>query len=169
MKRFGVRVYKEHFNFAASHFLIFADGTREELHGHNYKVRVKVRGEVGPGDMVIDFCRLKPIVKRFCDEVDHFLILPSENERLEVKEVDDHVEVGFTRTDGGVDRFLFPRRDVKILPISNTSTERLAEYLGDQILAAIKESPDTVRIDAFEIEVEEASGQCGLYAVDDSH
>ena len=33
MKRFGVRVYKQYFNFASSHFLIFADGTREALHG----------------------------------------------------------------------------------------------------------------------------------------
>lgn len=168
MKRFGVRVYKEYFNFAASHFLIFPDGGREELHGHNYQVRVRVHGDVGPGDMVVDFCRLKPIVKRFCDEVDHHTLLPAQNPRLEVSESDGHVDVRFTRVDGTRDRFLFPSRDVLVLPIPNTSTERLAEYLGDRILAAVREdlSLDATRIDTFEIEVEEAGGQCGFYAVD---
>ena len=169
MSRFGVRVYKQYFNFASAHFLIFADGAREELHGHNYRVRVKILGDVGPGDMVVDFCKLKPIVRRFCDELDHRTLLPSSNAYLDVQEADDHVEAIFSRTDGGKDRFVFPKADVLVLPITNTSTERLAEMLGDKIFAAAREMGGaTSKLESLEIEVEEASGQCGLYGVDES-
>lgn len=165
---FGVRVYKEYFNFAASHFLIFADGAREELHGHNYQVRVAVSGELGAGDLVLDFCQLKPIVRRFCKELDHRTLLPAHNERVHLTDDEDgqHLQVGFRRVDGGIDRFLFPRRDVVVLPIRNTSTERLAEHLAGQVLAAIAVENPEARLSRFEIEVEESSGQCGQYAVD---
>jgi 6-pyruvoyltetrahydropterin/6-carboxytetrahydropterin synthase len=167
MKRFGVRVYKGYFNFSSAHFLIFTDGTREELHGHNYQVRVKVLGEISEGDMVVDFCKLKPIVKRFCDGLDHRTLLAGRSPNLEIREEDDHVEAVFTRSDGGRDRFMFPQRDVLVLPLTNTSTERLAELLGDQIFAAVREEADPgARLESLEIEVEEAGGQCGLYGVD---
>ncbi len=165
MKRFGVRVYKQYFNFAASHFLIFSDGGREELHGHNYHVRVSVTGQVGPGDMVLDFCHLKPVVRRHCDALDHRTLLPLQNERLSIEETDEELlEVRFSRGEGGVDRFLFPLRDTLRLPIANTSTERLAEYLAGRILSEVKRdfSADLERLESFEIEVEEAGGQCGV-------
>ncbi len=38
---YAIRVYKQYFNFGSAHFLIFADGSREELHGHNYQVQVR--------------------------------------------------------------------------------------------------------------------------------
>ena len=165
MKRFGVRVYKQYFNFAASHFLIFQDGAREELHGHNYHVRVSLSGDVGPGDMVLDFCRLKPVVRRHCDALDHRTLLPLHNERLEIQEsADDHLDVRFRRMDGGTDRFVFPTRDTLRLPLPNTSTERLAEYLAHNILRDVRRefSADSERLSSFEIEVEEAGGQCGV-------
>lgn len=167
-KSFGVRVYKEYFNFASSHFLIFADGAREELHGHNYQVRVGVTGELGAGDLVLDFCQLKPIVRRICKELDHRTLLPRFNERVTLTDDPDgeHVQVGFRRVDGKLDRFLFPKGDVVVLPIKNTSTERLAEHLAGQILPAIAAEAPDARLSRFEIEVEESSGQCGQYAVD---
>jgi 6-pyruvoyltetrahydropterin/6-carboxytetrahydropterin synthase len=166
MPTFGVRVYKEYFNFASSHFLIFADGTREELHGHNYQVRVKVLGEVGEGDMVLDFCRLKPIVKRYCDELDHRTLLPANNPRLSIEEVEGHWEARFTTREETIERFVLPRRDALVLPITNTSTERLAEYLAGKILVAVREEGQNSRLTSFTIEVEEAGGQCGLYEVE---
>jgi len=166
VSRFAVRVYKQSFNFASSHFLIFTDGGREELHGHNYQVRVRVDGEVGADDMVLDFCKLKPLVKRLCDTLDHRLLLPGEHDALTIRPDDDHLQVTFRRSDGGTDRFLFPARDVVILPIRNTSTERLAEYLGARLVEALKVEASHARLRALSIEVEEAGGQCGVYEVE---
>ena len=43
-ERYGIYVDKQYFNFNAAHFLIFADGTREELHGHNSTSKSASRG-----------------------------------------------------------------------------------------------------------------------------
>ncbi|MGE0709434.1 MAG: 6-pyruvoyl tetrahydropterin synthase family protein [Planctomycetota bacterium] len=161
MKRFGVRVYKEYFNFAAAHFLLFPDGGRERLHGHNYQVRVELEGELGPGEMVLDFCQLKPIVRRHCDALDHRLLLALEHPGLEVRPDEHEVEARFRRPDGRIERFVFPRDDVLLLPLRNTSTERLAELLAGRILADL-DPADRARLRGFGVEVEEAAGQCGL-------
>lgn len=162
MTDFGVRVYKQYFNFASSHFLVFPDGGREELHGHNYQVRVACEGEVAPDDMVVDFCKLKPIVRRLCGSLDHRMLLPLSNPQVQLEEQGDHLLVTFRRTDGGLDRFLFPRRDCVLLPIANTSTERLAEHLGGQLVAALAHDVPGARLDRLEVEVEESPGQCGV-------
>ncbi|MGH7811766.1 MAG: 6-carboxytetrahydropterin synthase, partial [Candidatus Binatia bacterium] len=41
LRTFSIEVAKDYFNFASAHFLIFANGRREPLHGHNYQVSVK--------------------------------------------------------------------------------------------------------------------------------
>jgi len=45
-RRFSIEVAKDYFNFASAHFLIFANGRREHLHGHNYQVSVAMEGEL---------------------------------------------------------------------------------------------------------------------------
>ena len=42
---FEVYVDKEDFKFHAAHFMAY-DGYRERLHGHNYQVGVRMKGEV---------------------------------------------------------------------------------------------------------------------------
>ncbi len=41
-RTFATRVEKEHLKFSAAHFLIFANGSAERLHGHNYRVAVEL-------------------------------------------------------------------------------------------------------------------------------
>ena len=88
---YAIRVYKQYFNFGSAHFLIFADGTREHLHGHNYQAQVKVEGALDDGDVVIDFIPFKPLVKALCDSLDHCTLLPRDNPFLEVSEEGDSV------------------------------------------------------------------------------
>jgi len=157
-QRFGVSVYKEAFNFCSAHFLIFADGSREELHGHNYRVSVEVDGPITDGDIVIDFVVLKPLVKAVCDSLDHKTLLPSQNQYIRVEEKDDMV---WAHCDDG--RFAFPARDVLILPIPNTSTERLAELICARLRGALVDRLPNAVIERIRVSVEETSGQCGYY------
>ena len=159
MKRtFGVSVYKEKFNFCSAHFLLFPDGTREELHGHNYRVWVDVDAPIGDGDVVIDFMHLKPIVKELCDSLDHRTLLPTGSPHLSVEEKD-----GMVWATHGEDRFAFPKRDVIILDLPNTSTERLAEYFCEGLKKRLADELSDVEIERIRISVEESSGQCGYY------
>lgn len=51
------------FEFDAAHYLPKYNGKCENLHGHTYKLVVKVSGHPDHEGMVIDFIRLKNIVK----------------------------------------------------------------------------------------------------------
>ena len=158
MKRFGIRVDKQYFNFGSAHFILFEDGTREELHGHNYHVAVDVDGELDSGDVVIDFIPFKPIVKHCCDELDHKLLLPRDNPWLSIEELEREYEVRHAE-----DRFLFPRRDVVILPIRNTTSERLAEYLCGRILERTRDKIPQAKMNRIRVSVQESQGQEGVY------
>ena len=158
MKRFKIRVDKQYFNFGSAHFLIFEDGTREELHGHNYQVAVEVEGSLTEGDVVLDFIQFKPIVKECCDDLDHRTLLPQSSPWLSIEETGGEIVVHHRG-----DRFVFPRRDVRIIPISNTSSERLAEYLAGEILRRTRERIPGARLDAIEVTVYESPGQAAIY------
>ncbi|MGM0578754.1 MAG: 6-pyruvoyl trahydropterin synthase family protein [Myxococcota bacterium] len=159
---FAIRVYKQYFNFGSAHFLIFGDGSREQLHGHNYQVQVKLEGDLAAGDVVVDFIPFKPLVKRLCDDLDHATLLPRDNPHLEVEEHEDRVEA--RHRDGSV--FSFPRQDVLILPIPNTSTEMLARHLADRILEELPDAIADACVHALEVHVEESAGQSGIYRLE---
>lgn len=60
------------FEFDAAHNLIEYHGKCERLHGHTYKLVVKVEGTRDKEDMVIDFIELKNIVKEeIVNKFDH--------------------------------------------------------------------------------------------------
>ncbi|MDR0496823.1 MAG: 6-carboxytetrahydropterin synthase QueD [Treponema sp.] len=58
--------------FAAAHFLSHYYGKCEKLHGHNYKVRLWVRGEeLDEGGMLADFALLKDALNDSIAPLDH--------------------------------------------------------------------------------------------------
>ena len=59
-------------DFSAAHFLRDYNGKCENLHGHNYKVFVHVRGKnLNEGGMLLDFSKLKSALKKVCAALDH--------------------------------------------------------------------------------------------------
>ena len=61
------------FSVSASHFLPNYHGKCENMHGHNYKIIIKINGEVKKEDgMVMDFKEIKKIAKTHAlDKLDH--------------------------------------------------------------------------------------------------
>ena len=58
--------------FSAAHFLSHYQGKCEKLHGHNYRVRLWVRGtELDEGGMLVDFSLLKKALKEVLTLLDH--------------------------------------------------------------------------------------------------
>src|SRR5918992_4568731 len=127
-RRFSIEVAKDYFNFASAHFLIFANGHREPLHGHNYQVSVAMEGELDSAGVVLDFIAFKPLVKQVCDALDHRTLIQTESPVIKVIRRGEEVEVRYNKQ-----RLLLPRGDVILLPIANTSTELLAEHVAGHI------------------------------------
>ena len=138
--------------------MIFENGSREPLHGHNYRVQVK--GEVPElsGDMVFDFLDIKPIVREVCDSLDHKLLIPKDNKHLKI-----HTEKkNYVIQTPDESYFSIPMVDVLLLPILNTSAERIAVYICDQIIEKVK-SKHGFSFRSLEVEVEETPGQSAVY------
>ena len=58
--------------FAAAHRLVGSGGKCESLHGHNFKVSLKVEGDqLDDTGMLIDFGDLKGILKSVLENLDH--------------------------------------------------------------------------------------------------
>ena len=61
--------------FAAGHALRHYKGKCENVHGHNYKVRVAVRGEkLDSIGLLLDFVLLKKALRDACEPMDHVFI-----------------------------------------------------------------------------------------------
>ena len=155
---FSIEVAKDYFNFASAHFLIFANGQREPLHGHNYQVSVKLEGELDRAGVVLDFITFKPMVKRICDSLDHRTLIQTQSPILQVSRRAKEVEVRFRQQ-----RLILPKRDVLLLPLANTSTELLAEHVAGRIRRGVRKNVPGAKIRVLEVGVEEARGQRGFY------
>ena len=157
-RRFIIEVEKDYFNFASAHFLVFANGKREALHGHNYQVSVAVEGEVDSAGVVLDFIAFKPLIKNICDNLDHRTLSQRDSSALKIRRGDHHVIVLYKDQ-----RIVLPQRDALLLPIANTSTELLAEYIANQIRRKVRRRFPGAKLSNIEVGVEEARGQRGIY------
>jgi 6-pyruvoyltetrahydropterin/6-carboxytetrahydropterin synthase len=156
---FKISVTKDYLVFASAHFITFAGHRCETLHGHNYRVGVTLEGALEEGSWyVFDFVMLKKIMRRLVDEIDHLVLLPTENPRITLTEVGEQVHVAV----GGTPRYVFPRSDCALLPIPNTTVEMLAQLLAQRLRAEI-ETIGAIHLSAMEMEVEENFGQTAVY------
>ena len=72
MKERNSMILIKEFEFDAAHNLTRYHGKCEKLHGHTYKLVVKLKGTRDHEDMVFDFVQLKNIVKaEIIDKFDH--------------------------------------------------------------------------------------------------
>ena len=138
--------------------MIFDNGTREPLHGHNYREQVKGEAPELAGDMVFDFLDIKPIIREVCDSLDHKLLIPKENAHLKIHTKNKNYVI--TTPDESV--FSIPVSDVLLLPILNTSSERIAVYVCDEIRKKVK-AKFGFSFNSLEVEVEETPGQSAVY------
>jgi 6-pyruvoyltetrahydropterin/6-carboxytetrahydropterin synthase len=157
-RSFSIEVAKDYFNFASAHFLIFPNGQREPLHGHNYQVSVTMEGELDRAGVVLDFIAFKPMVKRICDALDHRTLIQTESPAIKVRQRAKEIEVVYRKQ-----KIILPRQDVILLPLVNTSTELLAEHVANQIRRQVRRQFPGSKIRHMEVGIEEARGQRGLY------
>ncbi len=108
--------------FDSAHFLTDYHGACENLHGHQWRVTAYVRADaLGSSgtekDMVVDFARLKRVVREECDALDHTFLV--EEGSLRPSTLDALREEGFSLT---------------ILPF-RTTAENLARHLAERLAA----------------------------------
>lgn len=126
--------------FDAAHLLTNHNGQCKNLHGHTYRVLVKVAGE-GEGDMVMDFKDLKECIGRLIiDRFDHAFIYNTQSEAE--SEIAAVIE----------------RHGMKLVGLPFRSTaENLARYFFEEISAKVK---------VVSVQVYETPDSCAEYCRD---
>jgi 6-pyruvoyltetrahydropterin/6-carboxytetrahydropterin synthase len=144
-----IEISKEYLNFSAGHFTIFSATERENLHGHNFRMRCNVTSAVGANGMAFDYVMLKRVLKSLCDQLDERVLLPERSPYLRIERGDGMV-IGLF----GEERLMFLDRDVLLLPIRNATIEELADLL----LSRLRVHPELAGRDLRAIEVGISSG-----------
>jgi 6-pyruvoyltetrahydropterin/6-carboxytetrahydropterin synthase len=151
-----VKVEGGNLKFSAAHFITYG-GKCERLHGHNYGVLVEIEGTLNEDKLVLDFTILKHLVREICQKLNHRFLLPMDNPHLELGELADAWEVRF-----GEKRYVFPRSDVAELPIDNSTSERLAEYICGELRRELA-AYNTSNLYTIMVGIEEAPTQMAYY------
>lgn len=163
MGQFRVRVTKDYLVFCAGHFITYNGDQCETLHGHNYRVCIQLDGPVDANQYVFDFVALKHMARKLVNELDHRMLLPMYNPLIGLHEQEEgfwvHVSGAAPR------RYFFPREDVVVLPVPNTTVEMLAHYLCGRLCQELSRPEQHAgHLTAMTVEVEETTGQSGSYA-----
>ena len=155
IESYAVRIHPGDLRFSAAHFITF-DGTCENLHGHNFHVRVDVAGDNNADAFVVDFVQLNRIAAQVCDTLHDRILLPGRSR-----------EVALTRAEGLIHvhsydkRFAFPEDNCVVLPIANATAEMLAHHIGAQLQERLPASA-LACARTLAVAVEEADQQWGV-------
>lgn len=156
-RAYAIRLEKENLKFSSAHFLIFDDGTAERLHGHNYRVAAELEAAALEHGVIVDFNVVKKHLGAILERLDERFLVPGRNDLLTWEERDGELTVRFDQR-----RYVVPVDEVVVLPITNSSSEELAEFIATELLRCLSEAVPSARWSRVEVGVEETSGQRGL-------
>jgi 6-pyruvoyltetrahydropterin/6-carboxytetrahydropterin synthase len=157
---YRVLLQKEQLVFSAAHFITFAGDTCECLHGHNYGVKAEIAGPLDENQYVIDFIAFRDALADLVRQLDHHVLLPTTHPLIEVREDEVEVVVSF-RTK----RWVFPREDCMLLPISNTTAEQLAWWVATRLQEIMRPRVPS-GVQWLEVGIDENHGQWGICKID---
>lgn len=121
------------FKFSSAHFVIGHEKC-ERLHGHNYTLRVEIRGDVDDQGFVVDFCAVKQALKKVIDALDHQTLIPGAHPGIAINpDAGANVNFRFDGTNGVEKVYSIPRSDARILPLKAITCELLAEYIHGKL------------------------------------
>jgi 6-pyruvoyltetrahydropterin/6-carboxytetrahydropterin synthase len=148
-----VRIARAEHKFSCAHMTVFADGTKERLHGHNYTVAVSL--EVARIDLgaMIPFAPIKAAIVEVCRRWKEHVLLAERNPFFAI--LGDGAELEFTLCG---ERYVLPRGDALLLPIDNVSVEALAAHVADLLRDKVAAAAAGHAV-ALEVTVEESPGQ----------
>jgi len=125
-----MKISKE-FKWEMGHRLPFHSGKCKNIHGHTYKMRVEIEGDLDSNGMVMDYYDVSSVISPLIDELDHSFIVKDD--------------------DSEVIEFLNKLNSKKIVVPFETTAENITLYM----LQKIKEKITSDRIKKIKVRVYE--------------
>jgi 6-pyruvoyltetrahydropterin/6-carboxytetrahydropterin synthase len=148
--RHRIAIAREQYKFSCAHMTVFADGTKERLHGHNYTIAIELEIERIEIAAMLPFAPVKAALAELCAAWKEHVLLAANNPFFEIVRDDDELEFKLCG-----ERYVLPRQDALLLPIDNISVEALAAHVASLLGARIA-APGAR---SLAITVEESPGQ----------
>jgi 6-pyruvoyltetrahydropterin/6-carboxytetrahydropterin synthase len=148
MPHFHIRIANDDLVFCAAHFITLEGDNCERLHGHTYHVAAELQGPLNENQYVVDFLAVRDALKTILADLDHRVLLPTQHPAIRVSCRAGQIEATFADR-----RWVFPQDDCLLLPVANTTTELLAQYVGERLLDALNAlggAPRTLRVEIGE-------------------
>lgn len=159
-----ITIAKDYLGFAAAHFTIFSATSRERLHGHGYRLSIRMVTPVGEDGLSFDYNVVKTAAREQCDALDEYMLLPAHSPHLEIEDDGENYRVRHHE-----DWMQFLKSDTLLLPVRNITIEELSHYLLAQLLAV----PEIANADIRELEVGVSSGSqqwgASIWRADSEH
>lgn len=140
--------WKANIRFSSSHLL---SGHKKcgFLHGHTYAIKAKIYGEKDEQGFIIDFSLLKSNLREIAAKLDHRILIPEKNEFVTVS----NKEIIINEDEK---KYVFPKEDCVLLPITSATSENLADYALSELIQNM-DLPKNIK--KIEIGVDEGFGQ----------
>ncbi|NVB78172.1 MAG: hypothetical protein HOV81_07250 [Kofleriaceae bacterium] len=148
-----IRIAREQYKFSCAHMTVFADGTKERLHGHNYTIAIALEVDTVALSAMVPFAPLKQALAELCAAWKEHVLIAAHNPHLAI--VRDDAELELTLCG---ERYVLPRGDVLLLPIDNISVEALAMHVAEILRGKLAPIAGP-HVKALEVTVEESPGQ----------
>ncbi len=156
-----IHIRKDALKFAAAHMTIFPDGTKENLHGHNYFVSLDVLFARG-ANIMLPFVVFKDEIKKICAIWDEKVLLPEQSKFLKTgKPTKGQVE--FTLCNK---MYSLPADEVEWLAVDNITSESLAQLICEKLYTSLKSKLQKAGATRLSLRVEESPGQGATFHIE---
>ncbi len=150
-----LQLHPEALQFSAGHFTILSPTEREDLHGHNYSLGASFQVLLQENGMNFDYRYYKNKLLTLASQIDRRFILPSKSRYLRIEDQGEFWIAHFHE-----EKIPFLKRDLVILPISNSTIEELSSWFLEQLVQDPEELASH-QIQAITIQVYNGPGHSG--------
>ncbi|MFT5138007.1 MAG: 6-pyruvoyltetrahydropterin/6-carboxytetrahydropterin synthase [Arenicella sp.] len=151
-----IEIEKQYLHFSVAHFTVFSATSRERLHGHNFRIAVRITGEVDANGLCFDYAIYKEILQKLCARYDEYTLIAEKSPHLEIIEEGDFYHVKHNHI-----TMPLLKAETLLLPIRNVTIEEMSHYLLYETLGDFK-LVDQLKIVKFEMRVSSGPDQWGV-------
>ncbi len=153
-------IKKESLKFSAAHMTVFPDGSKESMHGHNFRTEIRLCFEKAELDSMLSFGDIKKSIKKICEAWDEKFLLAIKCPFL--KNVSKNKKsLEFTLSEKF---YTLPIDEVVELGCDNITTENLAFLFCTELVSRLdKVALKQAKTKWVEVKIEEILGQGASY------
>ena len=128
----------------------------EPLHGHTFRAKLEITGTLDEFGCVVDFVLAERILVKILQQFEQKILIPADDPDLTLRQDSSQVTIWVNDCE-----WVFPKKNTKLLPTKNASTEAIASIILAKFAAVIQKNnilPEPFSDEQCVLTLEEDSG-----------